>query len=94
MDVRNLAGGAKQGDIFTYVEAALQTAVDKYSKPLAAAVSQRQAEDDVNALFIQIVHLVWNKKWAPVFPVKDITTGKPTEDKLTARTLWLTSQGS
>ena len=38
----------------------------------------------MNALFIQIAHLVWGKKRSPVFSVKDITTGKPTEEKLTA----------
>ena len=42
------------------------------------------AEDAVNALFIQVAHLVCAKKWASVFPVKEITTGKPTDDKLTA----------
>ena len=83
-DVKNLAVAPKQGDIFTYVEAALQTAVDKSIPTLAAVASQIQATDDVNALFIQTAHLFWGKKLSPVFTVQDITTGKPTESKLTA----------
>ena len=38
----------------------------------------------MDALFIQTAHLVWGKKWATVFPVKDLTAGKPTPEKLTA----------
>ena len=82
-DVKTLAGGPKQGDVFTYVEAALQTAVDTYLPFLAKATTQRQAGEDVDALFIQTAHLVWGKKWATVFQVKDLTPGKPTPEKLT-----------
>ena len=57
-DVKTLAGGPKQGDVFTYVEAALQTAVDTYVPFLAAAATQKQAVEDVDALFIQTAHLV------------------------------------
>lgn len=52
-------------------------AVDKYVTILADAAWQRQATDDANALFIQTAHHVWGKKWSPVFPVKEITTGEP-----------------
>ena len=83
-DIKNLAEAPKQGDIFTYVEAALQTAVDTYLPFLAKSATQRQAAEDVDALSIQTAHLVWGKKWATVFPVKDLTPGKPTPEKLTA----------
>ena len=67
-DVKNLVAAPTQGDIFTYVEAALQTAVDKYIPTLAAVASQRQATDDVNGLFIQVAHLVWGRNGRPSSP--------------------------
>ena len=67
------------GETFASVEAALEKAIREYSPPLAAAVSRVVAESDLNALFIQMAHLVWGKKWSPVFPVKDLTVGEPTD---------------
>jgi len=83
-EICGLAAGPDQAKTFTYVEAALRAVVDTHVPVLAGACAQTQADDMVNALFIQVARMVWGKKWAPVFPVKDLSVGKPTEEKLAA----------
>ena len=81
---QGLAAAPGQDKTFAYVEAALCAAVDTHVPVLAGACAQTQADGMVNALFIQVARMVWGKKWAPVFPVKDLSVGKPTEEKLAA----------
>ena len=83
-EICGLAAGPDQAKTFTYVEAALRAVVDTHVPVLAGACAQTQADDMANALFIQVARMVWGKKWAPVFPVKDLSMGKPTAEKLAA----------
>ena len=82
-DVKDLVEKNKSNPLLTTVDTLLQKAVDECLPFLAAAHSHNVANGMLNALFIQVAHLLWGKKLAPVFPLIAISTGKPTEDKVT-----------
>ena len=56
----------------------MKPAVDDHRERMVSASSETTVEDLLNAWFIQIARLVWGKKFAAVFPVKDTATGKVT----------------